>query len=122
MNEFEKVVTDIAHVVEWPFKNAVKVIEVIDTAIKQEPIVKSALVGLIQQIGTLTGEAASAIASKGVNITADEAALAAAQALWKYVTATFIPAIDTAYKDEATILDSTVTTVTASVTTTAVNS
>jgi hypothetical protein len=99
MNVFENVVEKIGKAIAYPFIHAAQVIEVLTTALHDEPAVKTAVVGLIQQIEMLDKDGASALAAKGINIPEDMATLADAKALWQYVTDTFLPAVEAAYKD-----------------------
>jgi hypothetical protein len=75
------------------------VIETLNTALKDEPAVKVAVVGLISKIETLTKDGAVAVAADGIDVPDDVATVAAAQTLYAYVTQTFLPAIEAAYKD-----------------------
>ncbi len=92
---------DIGKGLAWPFVHAAAILGILDKALKDEPVVKDAVTGLIQQIATITADGAIVISGSGVNLTADMAELVAAKALWQYVTATFIPAIETVWKDIA---------------------
>jgi hypothetical protein len=105
MNGFEKAVEDVGKVVAWPFVHAAKVVEVLTTALEDEPTVKTAIVGLVQQIETVTADGAIAISADGINLPDDLAEVAAAQTLFAYVKNVFLPAVEKAYKD----LDSAVT-------------
>lgn len=112
--DFERVVKRIGHVLVFPFVHAAKIIKLIDTSITDEPKAKAAIVGLIEQISTITADGALVIEGKGIDVTADLAELAAMKALWTYVTGTFIPAVDAIYADvEADLKDDTSTTSTA---------
>jgi hypothetical protein len=93
------VLAKIGKVIAWPFEHASQVIETLSTALKDEPEVKTAVVGLVSQIETLTKDGAVAVAAHGIDIPDDLAEVAAAQALWAYVKGTFLPAIEAAYKD-----------------------
>jgi len=80
-------------------------VEVLETALKDEPTVKTAIVGLIQKIETLGADATKAIAAEGLDVPDDVLTAQAAQTLFEYVKETFLPAIESAYKDEASILE-----------------
>jgi hypothetical protein len=99
MNAFENVVEKIGKGIAWPFVHATQVIEVLTTALKDEPTVKTAIVGLVQQIEMLDKDGATSLADKGIDIPEDIATVADAKALWAYVTGTFLPAVESAYKD-----------------------
>jgi hypothetical protein len=85
--------------VAWPFVHATETIEILGTALNDEPKVKTAIVGLVKQIDVVTADSALAIGVGGLNVAEDVADLAAAQTLFAYVKNTFIPAIEAAYKD-----------------------
>jgi hypothetical protein len=99
MNGFEKVFVKVGEGIAWPFEHGAQLIEVLTTALKDEPAVKTAIVGLVQQVETVTADGAIAVAAKGIDITDDVQAVAAAQTLYGYVVQTFIPAVSAAYKD-----------------------
>jgi hypothetical protein len=99
MNPFENAVKKIGHAIAWPFVHAEQVIKVLETALTDEPAVKTAVTGLITQIEALTADGAVAVAAKGIDVSDDVATVAAAQTLFKYVTETFLPAIEEAFKD-----------------------
>lgn len=105
MNVFEKVGEDILHVVEYPFVHGEKLVDLLEAALKNEPAVQTAITGLIKQVGALTADGAIAISARGVDLPDDLATLAAAQVLWGYVTKTFIPEIEAAYRAIASIVD-----------------
>lgn len=100
MNPVEKVFEKIGKAIAWPFVHATEVIEVLTTALKDEPEVKTAIVGLVQQIQALVKDGSIAIAADGLNVPDDVATVAAAQTLFAYVTGTFLPTLESAYKDE----------------------
>lgn len=99
MNEFEKVVMDIGKGIEWPFVRAGQLIGLLTVALKDEPGVKAAVVGLVQQIEAVTADGAIVIAAKGIDVTADLAEVAQMKALWNYVTGTFLPDVEAAWSE-----------------------
>jgi hypothetical protein len=102
---FEEAVEDVGKVVAWPFVHAAKVVEVLTTALEDEPTVKTAIVGLVQQIETVTADGAIAISARGLDLPEDVEEVTAAQTLFADVKNTFLSAVEKAYKD----LDSDVT-------------
>lgn len=102
MNGFEKFFAKVGKAIAWPFEHSIQVIETLSAALKDEPEVKTAIVGLVSQIKTLTEDGAVAVAAKGIDVPDDLATVAAAQTLFAYVTQTFLPAIEAAYKDVET--------------------
>lgn len=101
MNEFEKIAKDVAHVIAWPFENTVKFVSILDEAIKDEPPVKAAIVGLVAAAERAITDTATAAASKGVNIPADVEAVTDAESFFVYFKNSFLPVIESAYKSLA---------------------
>jgi hypothetical protein len=99
MNAFEKIVVKVGEGIAWPFEHGAQLVEVLTTALKDEPAVKAAIVGLVQQVETVTADGAIAVAAKGIDLPDDIQTAAAAQTLFSYVVKTFIPAVSAAYKD-----------------------
>lgn len=95
------ILKDIGKGIAWPFVHGAQLLSILNTALRDEPAVKTAVTGLIAQIGMLTAEGSVVISGQGLNITADMAELVAAKALWSYVVNTFLPAVDAAWKDVA---------------------
>lgn len=95
------ILKDIGKGLAWPFVHGAQLIGLLNTVLKDEPAVKTAVTGLVAQIATLTAEGAIVISGQGVNLTADMAELVAAKALWTYVVNTFLPAVEGAWKDLA---------------------
>lgn len=91
--------------IEFPFKHGVQIVELLDEALKDEPAVKTAVQGLIAQIGLCTADGVVVISSKGLDLASDLAEIAAARALFGYVVNTFLPAVENAYKDMAPEID-----------------
>jgi hypothetical protein len=98
-NEFVKVLDKVGHVLDWPFVHAVEVVKVVDTALVDEPKIKLAVTGLLQQIEAVTADGAIAVGTKGLDLPDDIGCVVAAETLFKYVTGTFIPAVDAAFTD-----------------------
>jgi hypothetical protein len=105
VNAFTKVVKAIATGIEWPFVHGGQVIRTIETALKDEPVVKTAVVGLLAEIATISEDGAVAVAARGMDFADDMQTIADAQKLWKYVTTVFIPAVDAAYVDLKTAVE-----------------
>jgi hypothetical protein len=98
-NEFEKVLEEIGKGIEWPFKHAAEVIEILTTSLKDEPAVQAALIGLVKEIEQVGKDSATALAARGLNVPDDIQAVNDGKALWAYVQGTFLPAVEGAYKD-----------------------
>lgn len=99
-NKFLTVVGDIGKVIAWPFVHASRAINIITTTMRDYPAVRTAVVGLIQQVSTNVQDTEAAIAAGGLNPEADLVELNAAKALYAYAKDVFLPALETAYKDE----------------------
>jgi hypothetical protein len=99
MNGFERVFVDVGKGIAWPFKHVAKIIEYLDTVLKDEPVVKKAVIGLIMQSQTLLADGAAAATGDGLNVKADMSCVSAAETLFGYVKNTFLPAIEKAYGD-----------------------
>jgi hypothetical protein len=99
MNGFERIFVDLGKGVAWPFKHVAKIIEYLDTALKDEPAVKTAVIGLVMQSQTLLADGAAAATGDGLNVSADMGCVSAAETLFGYVKNTFLPAIEKAYGD-----------------------
>ena len=95
------VLVDIGHGVAWPFEHGIQLVKTLEDALKDEPQVKTAVTGLIAQIGAVTADGAIVVSSKGVDLVADAAAIVAAKQLFSYVLNTFLPAVRAVYKDLA---------------------
>jgi hypothetical protein len=95
------VLVDIGHVVAWPLEHGAQLVKTLEDALKDEPQVKTAVTGLIAEIGVVTADGAIVVSSKGVDLVADAAALVAAKQLFSYVLNTFLPAVQAVYKDLA---------------------
>ena len=98
----------IGHGIEVAAKDIVKavdflphVVSLLDTAITNEPQVKSLIANLITQAGTVISTGSTAVAGKGANLLADAATLAAAESFFTYFKDTFLPAAESLYKDLA---------------------
>jgi hypothetical protein len=91
----------VGKVLEYPFVHAEQFIKTLSDALTDAPVVKNAMVGLLQQVEVVTADGAIAVAAKGIDLPDDVATVAAAQTLYQYVTNTFLPAVEKAYKDVA---------------------
>lgn len=103
MNGFERVFVDVGKGIAWPFKHVAKIIEYLDTVLKDEPVVKKAVIGLIMQSQTLLADGAAAATGDGLNVKADMSCVSAAETLFGYVKNTFLPTIEKAYGDFVTL-------------------
>ena len=104
-NEVEVIGRDVLNVAEWPFKHLSQLIGTLAAALKNEPQVKTAVVGLISAIESLTADIAADVAANGLNVASDVLTATAAESLLIYVQKTFLPAIEAAYKDIAAAVE-----------------
>jgi hypothetical protein len=87
--------TDIVKGVEF----LPKAEKVISSAIKDQPLVKNAILSLVAQGTKIVEDGSVAAAQKGVNLLADAATLADAEAFFAYFRATFIPIVESVYAE-----------------------
>jgi hypothetical protein len=88
---------DTAHAVVKVVEFLPKAEQVIATAIKDQPQIKTAVLSLVSQATNIVGDVATDAADKGINLTADAATLAAAEAFFAYFKATFVPLVEQVY-------------------------
>jgi hypothetical protein len=119
MNIFEKVAKEVGTVIASPFVHTTKIIEILTDVLKDEPTVKTAVVGLIQQIESVVKDATYAASAYGLNMTDDVAEIIAAKALFEYVKSTFLPDVEAVYKDLAVDIEASDSTTTSTTTTAA---
>ena len=98
-NAFERFFKKVGHVIEWPFVHGEEVIEILTTALKDTPAVKTAITGLVAKIKQVAEDSALAIAARGLDVPDDIQTVTDAKELWTYVTGTFLPAVEAACKD-----------------------
>lgn len=122
MNIFEKVAKEVGTVIAYPFFHVTKIIEILTDVLKDEPTVKTAVVGLIQQIESVVKDATYAASAYGLNMTDDVAEIIAAKALFEYVKSTFLPDVEAVYKDLAVDIEASDSTTTSTTTTAAATS
>jgi hypothetical protein len=122
MNIFEKVAKEVGTVIAYPFVHTTKIIEILTDVLKDEPTVKTAVVGLIQQIESVVKDATYAASAGGLNLTDDVAEIVAAKALFEYVKSTFLPDVEAVYKDLAVDIKASDSTTTSTTTTAAATS
>ena len=88
---------DVEHAVVKAVEFLPHAIELLDTAIKDQPAVKSAVQELIKQGTAIAGDVTLAAVAKGIDLAADSKALADAETFVSYFVGTFLPLIETIY-------------------------
>lgn len=95
----KKIGEKILSIVEWPIVHSVMLFEMLKDFEEDEPKVKTAIVGLVEQFEALTPDVLEALADKGMDIPEDMKAAADVKALFSYFKDKFLPAIEDAYAD-----------------------
>lgn len=90
---------DALKVIEYPFARTAQFVAVLGTALKDEPEVKAAIVGLVKAAETVIADASEDVATKGINIPEDLQTVTDVRAFFTYFTGSFLPAVEAAYKD-----------------------
>lgn len=71
--------------------------EVLATAIKDEPEVKTLVTQLVEQATSVLTAGTAAVTYKGIDLVADAATLAAAESFFAWIKSTFIPEVEVIY-------------------------
>ena len=95
----KKIGEKIISIVEWPFKHAVALEELLSDGLKDEPEVKAAIIGLTERAGAIGADTVAAIAEHGLDVPEDLKDVEDVKALFAYIQTTFLPAIEKAYAD-----------------------
>jgi len=99
----EDVGKGVEEVVEYaivhPVEFVVKAEKVLTSAIKDQPEVKDAVLGLVKQATGVIGDVATDAADKGINLEADAKTLTDAEAFFTYFKSTFIPLVESLYAE-----------------------
>jgi fibrillarin-like rRNA methylase len=103
-NVIDTIGKDILHGVEFPFEYTAKAIKVLDSAIKDQPAIKAAVIDLIKQAETVIGDSAKDVAEKGLVLTDDAKTLADAEAFFQYFRDQFCPLVANVYAEVASDL------------------
>lgn len=94
VTKLEDVGKDIVKVIEDPFKFVVKAEKVLQTAITDQPELKTVLTTMVQKAEEVGASAVLAGSSKGLNLAEDATALQQAQAFFEYFKASVVPVIE----------------------------
>jgi hypothetical protein len=84
-----------------PIEFTVKAEKVISTAIKDQPIVRDAVVALVKQATTVIDDFKTDVGDDFINLKADEQTLKDAEAFFNWFKSTFIPQMEQVYGDIA---------------------
>jgi molybdenum cofactor biosynthesis enzyme MoaA len=121
-NIFKSIVDGVEKVVEAPVKFVEKIATIFEQVKTDEPELRAALVGMVGKAEAVGGDIAVDVTADGLNVTADLATLKAAGDLVSYFRSSVAPLIEQVYgqvKSDLSPTASTVTTVTAAVSTVA---
>jgi hypothetical protein len=97
-NELEKIGEDILHGVEEPFKFIGKTVKVLETAIKDQPVLKADLAALVTQVKAIAEGATVDLAAKGLDPVTDLTTLQQLESLFLFIKNTLVPEIETIYE------------------------
>ena len=84
-----------------PIEFAVKAEQVIATAVKDQPIVRDAVVALVKQATTVIDDFKTDVSDGLIDLKADEQTLKDAEAFFNWFKSSFVPAIEQVYGDIA---------------------
>lgn len=90
---------DVEHVAERVVDFLPHAAEVVATAIKDQPEVKSAVLELIKQASAVIASGTVAASDKGIDLAADAATLAAAEQFFVWFKSSFVPLIESVYEE-----------------------
>jgi hypothetical protein len=82
-----------------PIQSAVKAEKVIATALKDQPIVRDAVVTLVSQATTVINDFKANVSDGFINLRADEQTLKDAEAFFNWFKSSFIPSMEKVYGD-----------------------
>ena len=100
---------DVLHAVESPFTFLDRASAVLETAIKDQPVLKTDLTLLVQKASLIGASVAVDAGQRGLNLAADAATLAQVEAFFQWFNATIIPVVETVYKEIHTDVEITAT-------------
>ena len=89
---------DAARIIAWPFTHAAKFAKILGEALSDEPAVKTATVQLVTLAEAVIKDGGLDYETKGLNIVNDMQTVADIKAFFTYFEATFLPAVEKAYK------------------------
>ncbi len=95
------VVTGVDVVIVRPIEAAVKAEKVISTALKDQPIVRDAVVTLVNQATTVINDFKNNVNDGLFNLRDDEQTIKDAEAFFNWFKSTFIPKMEEVYGDIA---------------------
>jgi hypothetical protein len=98
---------DTLHVAEDTVSWLPKVEAVLVEALKDEPAIKAAVLGLVKAGAAVVASGTVAVVDKGANLVQDAATVATAEEFVTYFQETFLPAVEALYK--VVVADATIT-------------
>ena len=82
-----------------PIQTAIKAKKVIETALKDQPIVRDAVVTLVNQANTVINDFKANVSDGFINLRADQQTLKDAEAFFNWFKSSFIPTMEQVYGD-----------------------
>ena len=89
----------VEYAIVHPVEFCMKAEKIIASAIKDQPEVKAAVLGLVKQATGVIGDVGNDVAEKGINLAADAKTLADAEAFFAYFKGNFIPLVEKLYAE-----------------------
>lgn len=89
-------------VVVHPIEFCIRAEKVLATAIKDQPIVRDAVVALVKQASTVIDDFKTNVADGLIDLKADEQTMTDAEAFFNWFKSTFVPTVEKVYGDIAT--------------------
>lgn len=96
---FKIAAEDTGKVVIYPFTHAAHFASILGEALEDVPAVKTATVELVRLADVVVADGGVDVATKGTNVVADVQTAEDVRAFFAYFGSTFLPAVETAYKD-----------------------
>jgi Glu-tRNA(Gln) amidotransferase subunit E-like FAD-binding protein len=90
---------DTARVVVKVVEFLPKAEKIIASAVKDQPILKQAIIDLVKQASAVVGDVSLDVAQKGMNLMQDAKTLADAEAFFLYFKSKFVPLVESVYKE-----------------------
>jgi hypothetical protein len=93
------IVKGVDVVIVQPIQFAMHAEKVLSTALKDQPIVRDAVIALVNQATTVINDFKTDVSDGFINLRADEKTLKDAEAFFNWFKSTFIPTVEKVYGD-----------------------